>query len=81
MLQFQPSKKIKIEIRQCIDPAKDYEVWDIRDKDRSRCIERNADEQDIEYILTPSQYAEFKKGKGVTLVNADLLLNCFSYMY
>lgn len=81
MSQFQPSKKIKIEIRQCIDPAKDYEVWDIRDKDRSKCIERNADEQDIEYILTPSQYAEFKKGKGVILVNADLLLNCFSYMY
>lgn len=81
MKQFQPSKKIKIEIRQCVHPANDYEVWDIRDKDRSRCIERNASEDQIESILTDSQYTEFKKGKGVILVNAELLLNCFSYMY
>lgn len=81
MSQYSPNKKIKIEIRQCIDPAKGYEVWDIRDKDRSRCIERNAEEQDIEYILTPSQYIEFKKGKGIILISAHLLLNCFSYMY
>ena len=81
MPEYQPNKKIKIEIRQHVDAAKDYEIWDIRDKDRSRCIERNAEEQDIEYILTPNQYAEFKKGKGVILVSAHLLLNCFSYMY
>lgn len=81
MKQFQPNKKIKIEIRQCVNPANDYEVWDIRDKDRSRCIARNASEDQIESILTDSQYTEFKKGKGVILVNAELLLNCFSYMY
>ncbi len=81
MSVYNPNKKIKIEIRQHVDPAKDYEVWDIRDKDKSRCIERNAEEQDIEYILTPSQYEAFKTGKGVILVNAHLLLNCFSYMY
>lgn len=81
MAVYNPNKKIKIEIRQAFDPAKGYEVWDIRDKDRSRCIERNAEEQDIEYILTPSQYEQFKTGKGVILVNAVLLSNCFDYLY
>lgn len=78
---FQPSKKIKIEIRQCVNPAHDYEVWDIRDKDKSRCIERNASEQSIANILTDSQYTEFQKGKGVILVSAVKLLNQFGYMY
>jgi hypothetical protein len=81
MTTFHPNKKIKIEIRQCINPAFDYEVWDIRDKDRSRCIDRNASEQSIANILTDSQYTEFKSGKGIILVNAVKLLNQFSYMY
>jgi len=81
MAVYNPTRKIKIEIRQCIDPAYDYEVWDIRDKDRSRCIARNASEDQVERILTTSQYNEFKTGKGVILVNADLLINVFSYMY
>lgn len=81
MSSYNPNKKIKIEIRQCVNPANDYEVWDIRDKDRSRCIERNASEDQIESILTDSQYAEFKKGKGIVLVNTNLLMNAFGFMY
>lgn len=78
---YQPSKKIKIEIRQNTNPAFDYQIWDIRDKDRSHCIARDASEDKVQRILTDSQYTEFKKGKGIILVNADLLLNQFSYMY
>ena len=78
---YNPNKNIKIEIRQSGNVALDYEIWDIGDKDRSKCICRNAQEEDIEYILTPGQYAEFKNGKYVILVNANLLTNCFSYLY
>ena len=81
MSVWNPNKKIKIEIRQCFNPAYDYEVWDIRDKDRSNCIERNASEDDIAFILTDSQYTEFKKGKSVILINAGLLADRFNFLY
>lgn len=81
MSQYNPNKKIKIEIRQCTDPAYDYEVWDIRDKDRSKCISRNATETDISDILTQSQYDQFKTGGNVILVRSLLLVNHFSYFY
>lgn len=81
MANYNPNRKIKIEIKQCIDPAFDYEVWDVRNKDRSRCIERNADEDDIQYILTPDQYAKFRDGKYNFLVEASVLTNLFSYLY
>jgi hypothetical protein len=77
MSNYNPNKKIKIEIKQCINPAYDYEVWDIRDKDRSKCISRNATEQNISDILTPSQYEQFKAGGHVILVRS---LYIFSYL-
>ena len=81
MPAYNPNKKIKIEIKQCINPAYDYEVWDIRDKDRSKCISRNATEQNISDILTPSQYEQFKAGEHVILVRSLYLVNAFSYFY
>jgi hypothetical protein len=81
MKQWNPDKKIAIEIQQCIDPAKGYEVWDVRDKDRSKCIERDADDEDIQYILMPDQYKKFQEGKGRFIVPAQILSNLFQYMY
>jgi hypothetical protein len=81
MSVYNPNKKIKIEIRQCINPTYEYEVWDIRDKDRSKCISRNATETNISDILTQSQYDQFKKGDHVILVRSSLLVNTFSYFY
>jgi len=81
MPSFNPNKRILIEIRQCIDPAKDYEVWDIRDKDKSRCIERNASEVDVMDILDKEQYFSFRNGQFKFSVPASLLSNQFSYLY
>ena len=78
---YNPNKKIKIEIRQCVNPAYDYEVWDIRDKDKSKCISRNATEDNISNILTQSQYDQFKAGGHVILVRSHLLVSQFSYFY
>ena len=80
-MTYNPNKKIKIEIRQCVNPAFDYEVWDIRDKDKSKCISRNATEDNIVTILTPSQYEKFKEGGHVIEVRSLLLVNTFSYFY
>jgi len=81
MATYNPDKKIRIEIKQCINPAYGYEVWDVRDKDRSKCIERDADEQDIEYILMPDQYKQFREGKYNFTVPAQILTNLFQFLY
>ncbi len=78
---YNPNKKIKIEIRQSVNPAYDYDVWDIRDKDRSKCISRNATETDISDILTQSQYDQFRAGGRVILVRSHLLVSAFNYFY
>lgn len=80
MKQWNPDKKIKIEIKQNIDPARNYEVWDVRDKDKCRCIERDADEDDIQYTLYPDQYKKFKEGKFNFIVTAQTLSNIFQYL-
>lgn len=79
MKAYNPDKKVKIEIRQSTIPGIDYEVWEA--KDGGKCIERDADEQDIEYILMPDQYNKFKTGKYIFTVPANILTNLFSYLY
>jgi len=79
MKQYNPHKKVKIEILQSIDPAKTYEIWE--QKEGGKCIDRDADEQDIEYILMPDQYQQFLKGKYIFTVSANVLTNLFSYLY
>lgn len=79
MSSYNQYKKVRIEIRQAINPAIDYEVWEA--KDGGHCIERNADESDIEYILMPDQYQQFLKGKYTFTVTANVLTNLFSYLY
>lgn len=81
MAAYNPNKKIKIEIRAHVDPTLDYEVWDIRDADKSKCISRKATEDDIMNVLSPGQYAEFKDGKFIALVRSHLLVDSFSYFY
>ena len=79
MATYNPGKKIRIEIRQCVNPAMDYEVWEA--KEGGKCIERNADLSDIEYILMPDQFQNFLKGKYLFTVTANVLTNLFSYLY
>jgi len=79
MATYNPHKKIRIEIRQCVSPAMDYEVWEA--KEGGKCIERNADLSDIEYILMPEQFKSFQNGKYVFTVTANVLTILFSYLY
>jgi len=79
MSSYNPNKRVKIEIRAAVNPANDYEVWEA--KEGGHCIERNADESDIEYILMPDQYQQFLKGKYTFTVTANVLTNLFSYLY
>ena len=79
MRTYNPDKKIKIQINQSTVPGIDYEIWEA--KEGGKCIERDADEQDIEYILMPDQYAKFKEGKYIFPVPVNVLTNLFSYFY
>jgi hypothetical protein len=77
MQNYNQNKKIKIEIRQCVSPALGYEIWE--NKEGGKCIERDADENDIEYILMPEQYQKFLQGKFNFIVYQNVLTNLFSY--
>lgn len=77
-MAYNPNKKIKIEIRQCVSPAHSYEIWDVN---KNRCIDRDADEEDIEYVLDPKDYERFKAGKFTFVVSAIVLGNLFQYLY
>lgn len=78
MATYNGDKKIKIVIFQSVDPAYDYQIWEA--KEGGKCIERNADEEDIQYILNPDQYEKFKQGKFSFPVRQHPLTNLFSYL-
>jgi hypothetical protein len=77
-MTYNPNKKIKIEIRQCVLPTHSYEIWDVN---KSRCIDRDADECQIEYLLESKDYDRFKSGKFIFVVSAIILSNSFQYLY
>lgn len=78
-MKYESDKKIKIEIHAPTHPANGYAIWE--DKEGGKCIERNAEESDIEYILYPDQYQQFLGGKYKFSVSVNLLTNAFSYLY
>lgn len=81
MNTYNPNKKIKVEIRQVENAALGYEIYDVRDKDRSRLIKRDIDDNDVSEILTAEAYAQFQAGKSTFLVRSLLLVNRFYYFY
>ena len=77
-MTYNPNKKIKIEIRQNVSPALGYAIWDVN---KNRCIDRDADECQIEYLLESKDYDRFKSGKFIFVVSAIVLSNSFQYLY
>lgn len=80
MATYNPTKKVLIEIRQSLNPAVDYEVWEA--KPGGKCIEKDADDGDIQYILMPDQFRKFKEeDKYIFSVPCNVLTNLFSYFH
>jgi hypothetical protein len=76
MRQYNPNKKIKVEIIQINMPAEGYEIWDGK-----QCITRKASEDDVFDMLSESEYRQFQNGRYIFTVSATQLLDKFSFLY
>lgn len=77
MRQYNPNKKIKVEIIQINMPAEGYEIWEYG----KHCITRKASEDDVFDMLSESEYRQFQNGKYIFTVYATQLSDKFSFIY